>query len=77
MQTYLVLLHESTEATRPELSPEEMQALIARYKAWGQRLQASGRLVGSNKLEDGTGRVLRATKSDDGWRIEEVGAWRS
>ncbi len=60
METYLVLLHESTEATRPELSPEEVQALIARYKAWGQRLRDSGRLLGSNKLEDGTGRVLRA-----------------
>ena len=60
MQTYLVLLHESTEAVRPELSPEEMQALIARYKAWGKRLREAGRLLGSNKLEDGTGRVLRA-----------------
>jgi len=25
----------------------------------------------------GIGRVLRATKSEDGWRIEEVGGWRS
>jgi hypothetical protein len=59
MQTYLVLLHENFPTTRPVLSPEEIQAVIARYKAWGQRLHASGRLVASNKLEDGTGRVLR------------------
>jgi hypothetical protein len=25
----------------------------------------------------GIGSVLRATKSDNGWRIEEVGGWRS
>ena len=62
MQTYLVLLHEGTTA-QPVMSPEEMQAVIARYKAWGQRLHASGRLVSSNKLENDTGRVLRR---DDG-----------
>ena len=33
MQTYLVLLHEGT-AAQPVMSPEEMQAVIARYKAW-------------------------------------------
>ena len=59
MQTYLVLLHEGT-TIRPVMSPEEMQAVIARYKAWGQRLHASGRLVSSNKLENDTGRVLRS-----------------
>ena len=58
METYLVLLHEGT-AAHAVMSPEEMQAVIARYKAWGQRLHESGRLVSSNKLEDGTGRVLR------------------
>jgi hypothetical protein len=58
MDTYLVLLHESNKM--PEFSPEEIQGVIARYKAWGQRLRESGHYVGSNKLED-TGRVLRGT----------------
>jgi len=57
MENYLLLLHES--AIPPDMSPEEMQAIVARYKAWGQRLAAAGRIAGSNKLEDGTGRVLR------------------
>jgi hypothetical protein len=57
METYLILLHESNNI--PRLSPEEMQAIVARYKAWGQRLRDSGSFVGSNKLED-TGRVLRS-----------------
>ena len=57
MESYLLLLHETT--VMPDMSPEEMQAVIARYKAWGQKLAAAGRIAGSNKLEDGTGRVLR------------------
>jgi len=58
MESYLLLLHEP--AALPEMSPEEMQAVIARYKAWGQKLAAAGRIAGSNKLEEGTGRVLRS-----------------
>lgn len=56
MDNYLILLHESNLI--PQLSPEEMQAIIGRYRAWRQRLSDSGKLVGSNKLEN-TGRVLR------------------
>ena len=59
MERYLLLLHENPQAV-PAMSPEEMQAAIARYKAWGKRLHDEGRLVGSNKLEDATGRVMRS-----------------
>ena len=57
MESYLLLLHES--AITPDISPEEMQAIIARYKAWGRKVGEAGRMAGSNKLEDGTGRVIR------------------
>jgi hypothetical protein len=56
MSSYLILLHESD--AMPELSPEEMQEVISRYKAWGQRIRASGNYLSSGKLES-TGRVLR------------------
>jgi len=56
MEQYLILLHEHNQI--PQLSPEEMQAVIEKYKDWGRRLHASGNFLGSNKLED-TGRVLR------------------
>ena len=56
MGTYLILLHESNKM--PEFSPEEIQAVIRRYNAWGERIRAAGNYLGSNKLED-TGRVLR------------------
>ena len=67
MNSYLILLHESNNM--PELSPEEMQAVISRYKAWGQRIRATGNYLSSGKLES-TGRVVRVeagkTRISDG-----------
>ena len=57
MDNYLVLFHGST--VRPGMSPEEMQALVARYRAWGDKLRTEGRYVGSNRLEASGGKVLR------------------
>jgi hypothetical protein len=57
MDKYLLLLHES--AIAPEMSPEEMQAIIGRYRAWGQKLRDAGRMSGGDKLEDATGRTIR------------------
>jgi hypothetical protein len=42
-----------------DLSPEDMQALVQRYHAWGQSLAEQGRLHLGHKLRDGEGRVLR------------------
>lgn len=58
MDSYILLLHRSTTALR-ELSPDEIQAIIAKFRAWGQRLQDAGRMQGFNKLENGTGRIMR------------------
>jgi hypothetical protein len=41
------------------LSPEEMQRIIEKYRAWSARLSEAGKLVASDKLTDGEGRVLR------------------
>src|SRR4051812_43589360 len=56
MESYLLLLHGTRLTTN--MSPEEIQAITARYKAWAGKLHEAGRLVGTNKLEDGTGRIL-------------------
>ncbi|MDX2221279.1 MAG: SDR family NAD(P)-dependent oxidoreductase [Rhodospirillaceae bacterium] len=40
------------------MSPAEMQAILAKYMAWGQALAARGKLVTGNKLKDGEGRVV-------------------
>jgi hypothetical protein len=57
MDSYLLLLHGTR--LNPNMSPDEIQAITARYKAWAEKLQKAGRLAGANKLEDRTGRVLR------------------
>jgi hypothetical protein len=58
MDQYLLLLREDP-AQYADLSPTDMQALIARYRAWSQKLAEAGRLVGGEKLTDEGGRRLR------------------
>lgn len=57
MSKFILLLHESPESF-DGLSPEDMQGVIQEYSAWRDELAASGKLVGSDKLEDGTARHL-------------------
>lgn len=59
MPHYLLLLHEDPK-TFAGRSPAEMQAIVERYIAWAGKLAQEGKLVSSNKLEDGTGRTIRA-----------------
>ena len=57
MSTYMLLLY-NKETDLAGFGPEEMQGIIQKYKAWGDNLEAQGRLVGSEKLVDEEGRVL-------------------
>ena len=52
-----VLLHEGTN-NRKSISPAEMQAVVARYKAWRENVVAAGKLTAGHKLEDGTARIM-------------------
>jgi hypothetical protein len=63
MPNYMLLLRDNPESFAG-VSPEEMQAIIAKYSAWRRQLAESGRLVGGEKLKDGEGRVMR--KNGDG-----------
>ena len=57
MDNYILLLHESSIFGK-DLSPDQIQAIIARYKAWRQKTADAGRLAGGQKLEDGTARIM-------------------
>ncbi len=59
MPQYILMLHEPAEGLPAGLSPEEIQGIIERYKAWRESLGARGFLAGGEKLRDGEGRVLR------------------
>lgn len=57
MPEYMLLLYDSpTESSN--LSPDEIQRIIEKYRSWSQGLQQAGRYLGGKKLTDGDGRVL-------------------
>jgi hypothetical protein len=58
MAKYALFLHDPPDAFTA-MSPEEMQRVIERYVAWGDRLRSSGVLEGGQKLADEPGRIMR------------------
>jgi len=62
MHQYLLILRDDP-AIFHQMSPQQIQEVFAKYVAWRARMQEAGRLVGGNKLEDNTGRVLTASPS--------------
>jgi hypothetical protein len=58
MPKFIMLLHDSGTFP-PDLSPDQIQAIIQRYVAWREKIQANGRMVDGHKLTDGEGRVMR------------------
>jgi hypothetical protein len=56
---YVLLLHDAPDAYT-SLSPEQMQQVIQKYVAWGDRLRQSGVLQGGQKLADEPGMIMRA-----------------
>jgi hypothetical protein len=61
MDQYILMLHSAPKAfDRDHLSPQRFQEIYGKYRAWRDRMASEGKLAGGNKLEDGTGRVMRA-----------------
>ena len=58
MPQYLLLLHEDPASFR-DVSPEDMQRIVARYAEWSAGLRAGGRIVGGQKLREEGGRHVR------------------
>lgn len=63
MKQYILFLHENPESFA-DASPAEMEAIVGKYIAWRQ--QHAARIVAGHKLQDGTGRVIRAGVITDG-----------
>lgn len=56
LRQHLVLLEYPADGVQP--SPEELQAIMARFAVWMDGLQKQGRVAATNGLEN-TGKVLR------------------
>ena len=61
MSKFILLLHEGPNAFPPDISPDQIQAIIQRYVAWRQKVQQNGRKVEGHKLTDGQGRVMKGS----------------
>ena len=63
MPNFMLLLHDNVEGFSA-MSPEQMQKVIEKYVAWGNRLRSSGVMKDGQKLTDEPGRVLRAKNGE-------------
>jgi hypothetical protein len=76
MARYLLIARDSGKWTTfaGNASAADMQAILAKYRAWSQRVAGQGSLKGGEKLRDGQGRVLsgqdKALKVTDGPYVE-------
>ncbi len=58
MPNYILLLHEDPNGFQ-EISADEMQAIIRKYSEWTRKMEKAGFMIRGDKLQDGTGKVLR------------------
>ena len=58
MAQFMLFLHHATTGG-PDMSPEEMQAVLGKYREWSEKMGAAGKLVGGDKLANDAGHVLR------------------
>ncbi|WP_417450115.1 YciI family protein [Kordiimonas sp.] len=57
MAQFMLLLHDKLDGF-PQLSQDEMMAMIREYTAWTEQMIADGRFLGGEKLKDEPGRSL-------------------
>lgn len=62
MPRFMLVLSEDPSQFR-DVSPADMQAVIAKYQAWSEKLGAMGALLGGEKLTEEGGRRMRKQQS--------------
>lgn len=62
MPKFVLLLRDASHAY-PNMSPDEMQAVVQRYVAWRGKVQQNGRSIMGHKLRDKEGRVVNGKGS--------------
>ena len=68
MSKYILLLHDNPAAFATA-SPEQLQKIVEKYVAWGDKLRDKGIIRGGDKLTDEPGKVMR--KSNGQVRITD------
>ncbi|NLG61016.1 MAG: transcription initiation protein [Candidatus Cloacimonetes bacterium] len=64
MPKYLLIARdgEEWETFAAQATPADIEACIGRYIEWSERLRSQGKLITSEKLKEGEGRVVRAER---------------
>ena len=62
MPKFVLLLRDAGRFD-PNMSPDEIQAIVQRYVAWRAKVQENGRSITGHKLHDQQGRVLNGAGS--------------
>jgi hypothetical protein len=62
MAKYVLMLRD--KGTYDSLSPEEMQRIFERFRAWSGKLRERGKIVAGEKLRDHQGRVMKRNGSN-------------
>jgi hypothetical protein len=62
MPKFVLLLRDAGRFD-PNMSPDQMQAIVQRYVAWRAKVQQNGRSIMGHKLHDAQGRVVNGTGS--------------
>jgi hypothetical protein len=57
MPKFMLILHSQPGAWK-DLSPDELQRKIEKYRAWSEKMHAGGRHVSSEKLAEEGGRLM-------------------
>jgi hypothetical protein len=61
MAKFMLILHNTPNIWR-NLSPEELQEKVQKYRAWSEKMHSSGRHVSSEKLGEEGGKFLTLQK---------------
>lgn len=62
MPKYMLLLHDAPSGFAA-MSPADIQQVIEKYVAWGDRLRKAGIIVDGKKLADEPGKIVRGAGS--------------
>ena len=65
MPNYFLFLYDDPTGWA-KLSPEQMQKALEKYVAWGEKAGNGGYLLGSHRLAEDVGKVIRGKKITDG-----------
>jgi hypothetical protein len=58
MAQFMLILHYEPKGVPRDISPAQMQSVIAEYGAWASKMATAGRLKGGQKLKDEGGKQV-------------------